>query len=499
MNFKGKENTYMKIGFSGNRSELDQSKLKYLTLSEIADAANGRMIGGNDAERIRVYGMCTDSREAEAGVMFAAIKGERTDGHNYISTAIQNGCDCFLCERIPTEEDIANSEIGFVAVKDTVKALADIAKYYSQGLSAKTIGITGSVGKTTTKEFIDCVLSQHFVTHKTEGNYNSAIGLPLVVLETPYNTEVQILEMGMGNKGDIAYLSDIAVPDVGIITNIGHAHIEALGSRENICKAKLEIAESMKKGSILFLNGDEPLLDAYENPDLVIYRISLKNNRSDIFAQNIKLGFEYCSFDIIDNVMHKVYANIIINTSGEHNIYAALFAYAVGAIAFKMDERDIRSGLGAYQSVGLRQKVTYIKENILIEDCYNAGPESMSASLENLRNMGIVSGRGTVAVLGDMLELGDESKRLHREIGKVAAKAGARYLVLFGTQAQYIKEGAIEGGYPYERIYWFESDESSAVASKIASIVNKDDIILFKASRGMRAELISDAVKDILS
>lgn len=491
----------MKIGFSGNGSDFDQAKLKYLTLSEIADAVDGRIAGGTDAENVKVYGMCTDSREAEAGVMFAAIKGERTDGHNYISTACQKGCDCFLCERMPTEENsvIVNSKIGFVVVKDTVKALADIAKYYFQRLSAKTVGITGSVGKTTTKEFIDCVLSQCFATHKTEGNYNSAIGLPLVVLETPSDTEIQILEMGMGNKGDIAYLSDIAVPDIGIITNIGHAHIEALGSRENICKAKLEIAENMKQGSILLLNGDEPLLDDYENSDLVIYRISLKNNRADIFAQNIKLGFEYCSFDIIDNVMHKVCTNIIVNTSGEHNIYAALFAYAVGAVAFKMDERDIRSGLAEYQSVGLRQKITQIKGNTLIEDCYNAGPESMSASLENLHNMGVVSCRGTVAVLGDMLELGDESVRLHRELGRAAAKAGLRYLVLFGTQARYIKEGAIECGYPYEQIYWFESDECSAVASKVASVVNKDDIILFKASRGMRAELISDAVKDILS
>lgn len=489
----------MKIGFSGNRSDLDRSKLKYLTLSEIADAVDGMVEGGTDAENVKVYGVCTDSREAEAGVMFAAIKGERTDGHRYISTACQNGCDCFLCERVPAETDAVNAEIGFVVVNDTVKALADIAKYYSRRLSAKTVGITGSVGKTTTKEFVECVLSRKFVTHKTEGNYNSAIGLPLVVLETPPDTEIQILEMGMGNKGDIAYLSDIAVPDIGIITNIGHAHIEALGSRENICKAKLEITESMKKGSILFLNGDEPLLDAYENSDLVIYRISLKNNRSDIFAQNIKLGFGYCSFDIVDNVTDKICSDVIINTSGEHNIYAALFAYAVGAVAFNMNERDIRSGLAGYQSVGLRQKTTQIKGNTLIEDCYNAGPESMSASLINLCNMGKVSGRGTVAVLGDMLELGEESAKLHRKVGRIAAETEPRYIILFGTQAQYIKEGAIEGGYPCNRICLFKADDHSEAAKKIASLMGGEDIVLFKASRGMRAELISDAVKDILS
>lgn len=491
----------MKIGFSGNRSDLDRSKIKYLTLSEIAEAVDGRIVGGIDAEDIRVYGMCTDSREAETGVMFAAIKGERTDGHNYISTACQKGCDCFLCERVPTEEDSVsvNPKIGFVLVKDAVKALADLAKYYSQRLSVKTVGITGSVGKTTTKEFIDCVLSQRFVTHKTEGNYNSAIGLPLVVLETPSDTEIQILEMGMGNKGDIAYLSDIAVPDIGIITNIGHAHIEALGSRENICKAKLEITESMKKGSVLLLNGDEPLLDSYADPDLTVYRVSLKNDRADIFAQNIKLGFGCCSFDIVDKISHKVCSDVIINTSGEHNIYAALFAYAVGCTVLEMDETEIRSGLGKYQSVGLRQKITQIKGNTLIEDCYNAGPESMAASLANLRNMGKVSGRGTLAVLGDMLELGDETARLHRYVGRVAAEIEPRYLVLFGEQAQYIKEGALEGGYPCDRICLFGADERSEAAKKIVSLMSGEDIVLFKASRGMRAELISDAVKDILS
>lgn len=486
----------MKIGFSGNRINDGCSDMKYLTLSEIAEAISGSIFGRDGAENIKVYGACTDSREAEAGVMFVAIKGERTDGHRYISVAYESGCNCFLCEKVPEQEF---ADAGFVVVSDTVKALADIARYYSARLNLKTVGVTGSVGKTTTKEFIDCVLSQHFITHKTEGNFNSAIGLPLVVLEAPCNTEIQILEMGMGNKGDIAYLSKIAAPDIGIITNIGHAHIEALGSRENICRAKLEIAENMKKGSLILLNGDEPLLNGYVNPNLTICRVSLKNNGSDIFAQNIELGFGYCSFDIVDNITHRVCQNVIINTSGEHNIYAALFAYAVGKIAFKMDESEIRRGLSDYRSVGLRQRITEIKEYTFVEDCYNAGPESMAASLNTLHNMGAISGRGTVAVLGDMLELGADSERLHRDVGKIAARVAPRYLILFGTQARYIGEGAIECGYPSERICLFGADEHRETASKIASVIKKDDIVLFKASRGMRAELISDAVKDILS
>lgn len=486
----------MKIGFSGNKISHGCFDMKYLTLHEIAEAASGVIFGCDGAENIKVYGACTDSREAESGVMFVAIRGERTDGHGYIATAYESGCNCFLCERVP-EQGCADA--GFVVVKDTVKALADIAKYYSARLDAATVGITGSVGKTTTKEFVDCVLSQHFITHKTEGNYNSAIGLPLVVLETPCDTEIQILEMGMGNKGDIAYLSKIAAPDIGIITNIGHAHIEALGSRENICRAKLEITQNMKKGSLLLLNGDEPLLNDYVNPDMTVCRVSLKDKGSDIFAKNIELGFEYCSFDIVDNIANKTYSKVIINTSGEHNIYAALFAYAVGAIAFKMDESEIRRGLKEYRSVGLRQKVTQVKGYTLLEDCYNAGPESMAASLETLCNMGRVSGRGTIAVLGDMLELGEASAKLHRKVGRAAARSGARYIVLFGTQARYMLEGALESGHPRDRICLFTSDERSEAASKIASIVNKNDIILFKASRGMRAELISDAVKDILS
>lgn len=505
----------MKVGFQNKNirdgicGDIDADCCLKIMPYELAKACDGKYIAyhNSDNAATAVYGICTDSREAAKGIVFAALRGERTDGHTYIKSAIDLGCRCFLCEYIPDENtpEIYNG-CSFIQVTDTVKALAALAGYFKSkhSVGAKTVGITGSVGKTTTKELVSCVLSERFKTHKTAGNFNSDIGMPLVIMECPDDAEVSVVEMGMGNMGDISRLSGIAKPDVAIITTIGTSHIEALGSRENICKAKLEITDGLGSGGTLILNGDEPLLDGYNNTDLRILRVSCDQNKEcDISAGNIRSYYDHTEFEISDRTDRgapKRLDSVIINLPGKHNVYAALFAYAVASSVFGMSGDEIRRGIGKFRNTGYRQNIKEINGVGIVEDCYNASPESMKASLTTLSEMGKASGRRTVAVLGDMLELGAYSAECHRAVGQIIAETAPEYICLFGNEVRFVAEGSIKAGYPEGRIFMFSSDEDGVkkCAEIIADNTSVGDIILFKASRGMRAERISAAVCTLL-
>ena len=235
---------------------------KTLTLAEVADICGGVLcfIGGEDNQNISFDSVCTDSRETASGALFVALDGERVNGHDYIGAALSSGSGCVLCERIP--DALTGQKYAAVVVEDSVRAVGELAKAYDRRIHHRKVAVTGSVGKTTTKEFIAAVLAEQFRVHKTEGNYNSNIGMPLSMLAMTQDTEVSVLEMGMSGLGEIEYLSRIAEPDIAVITNIGTSHMEHLGSRENICRAKLEIVSGLKKGGTLMLNGDEELLRA---------------------------------------------------------------------------------------------------------------------------------------------------------------------------------------------------------------------------------------------
>lgn len=505
----------MKVGFqnknikNGICGDINADCCLKIMPHEIAEICDGRYVAYHDFKSAEtpVFGICTDSREAVEGIVFAALRGERTDGHKYIKNAIEQGCKCFLCEYIPND-NIPEIYYGcdFIQVTDTVKALAVLAGYFREkhGIYTKTVGITGSVGKTTAKELVSCVLSEHFKTHKTAGNFNSDIGMPLVIMECPDDTEVSVVEMGMGNMGDISRLSGIAKPDVAIITTIGTSHIEALGSRENICKAKLEITDGLKRGGTLILNGDEPLLNGYNSTDFRILRVSCDRNKAcDIIADSIRSYYDHTEFEIYDRTdsnAPKRLDNLIINLPGKHNVYAALFAYAVASSVFGMSGNEIRTGIGSFKNTGYRQNIKEINGVGIVEDCYNASPESMKASLTTLSEMGKASERRTVAVLGDMLELGEYSAECHRTVGKIIAETAPEYIYLFGDEIRFVADGAIKAGYPKSRIFMFSSDKDGVdeCAKKIAGNTSAGDIILFKASRGMRAERISAAVCALL-
>lgn len=469
-----------------------------LNAKRITIMCNAGLVCTPQNEECRVRFICTDSREAQADTLFVAIRGERTDGHNYIVDTIAQGCRCFLCEYIPQNIPLPlRDTLVFIKVDSVKLALGMLARAYldCHYSSVRCVGITGSVGKTTAKEMISSVLSVSRNIHKTLGNYNSDIGLPLVLLETYDTVSVNVIEMGTGGRGDIAHLSRIATPDVAVITSIGSSHIEALGSRENIALEKLDITLGMKNGSMLIINGDEPLLTSYSNENFNIVSVSLKDPLCDIYARNIRYGLYSIVFDLVDNTNSETLYNVLVNLPGEHNIYAAMFAYAVASKAYGMDSKDIKSGIAAFRNVGMRQSIKPIgREVLLVKDCYNASPESMMASLKAATEMKRLKNSRLIAVLGDMLELGELSRDLHRKIGHYVARLDVDLLFTFGEMAQIIARNAMEAGIPEARIFSFtDTDDQSAetCAREIISHIKANDVVLFKASRGIKMERIS--------
>ena len=464
-----------------------------LTMSELAQICGGMLccVGGEDDKDILFNAVCTDSRETAEGALFVALGGERVNGHDYIGAAISSGSGCVLCERIP--EQLTATKYAAVVVEDSIKAVGELAKAYDRRLNHRKVAITGSVGKTTTKEFVAAVLSESFNVHKTEGNFNSNIGMPLSMLSMTHDTEVSVLEMGMSAFGEIDYLSRIAEPDIAIITTIGSSHMGHLGSRENICKAKLEIVNGLKKGGTLLLNGDEPLLTAYKNPDVTPVYVGLGEN-CDFRAINIRSDGFSTVFDVIYG--NKVVKDIKIPTLGKHNVYAALFAYAVG-VRMGVKDEVIISGLTNYRPVGMRQNIYDISGITVIEDCYNASPESMRAAISVMSDIAHREGRRMTALLGDMYELGEHSDMLHEQVGIEFARAGGEVLYTFGSSADNIASGAVLGGVLNENIYRNgDVRDPSLSGEMILNALKAGDILLVKASRGAAAERVLNYLKE---
>ncbi len=468
-----------------------------LTMAELAQMCGGILccVGGETDKEIQFDSVCTDSRETAEGALFVAIDGERVNGHDYIGAAISLGTGCVLCERIP--ETLTDKKYAAVVVEDSIKAMGELAKAYDRRLNHRKIAITGSVGKTTTKEFVAAVLEESFKVHKTKGNFNSNIGMPLSMLSMEHDTEVSVLEMGMSDFGEIDYLSKIAEPDIAIVTNIGSSHMEHLGSRENICKAKMEIVNGLKSGGCLLLNGDEPLLRNYEGLDVTPIFVGIKSKECDFRAVNIRSNLTETKFEVLYG--GKIVKRVTIPALGEHNVYAALFAYAVG-VRMGLDDETIMRGLKNFKPVGMRQNVYDLAGITVIEDCYNAAPESMSAAISVLRDIKERQGGRMMAVLGDMYELGSTSAELHEKVGLEFARMGGEVLYTFGTSADNISIGAVLGGVLNENVYRNDSTKNPELtAQMILSTINPGDVLLVKASRGAAAERILNILKEALN
>jgi len=463
-----------------------------LTMTELARICGGMLycVGGELNRDLPFRSVCTDSREATEGTLFVALGGERVDGHDYIAAAVSSGNDCVLCERIP---ESVNSKYVAVVVDDSMRAVGELAKAYDRRINHRKVAITGSVGKTTTKEFVAAVLSAGFRVHKTEGNYNSVIGMPISMLSTENDTEVSVLEMGMSNRGEIEYLSKIAEPDIAIVTNIGSSHMEYLGSRENICHAKMEITKGLKTGGTLLLNGDDPMLRAYLTPGIRPIFVGI-DTESDFRAINIRECIGNTLFDISYN--GRIATNVSIPVMGRHNVYAALYAFAVG-VRLGLNEETIIEGLNRYRPVGMRQNIYDVGGITVIEVCYNASPESMRAAINVLQSLSSEKKAGRMAaVLGNMYELGNNSDSFHEEVGLYFAKHNGSILYTFGDRAENIARGAILGGLDPERIYRNADTRAPEMTGEmLLHSLRRGDTLLVKASRGAAAERIIDYLK----
>lgn len=439
--------------------------MKALNIKEIAEAVNSTCKASGEITEV-----ITNSKEATEGKLFVAIKGERFDGHSFIKNALDSGCTAVLSEQ-PVDDD------RVICVKDTKQALIDTAELYKSKFNVKTVGVTGSVGKTTTKDFISCVMESKFKTLKSVGNENNEIGLPKTVFKLDDSYEAAVFEMGMSNFGEISQLTKAVKPDVGVITNIGVCHIEFLKTRENILKAKMEICDGMKEGAPLILCGDDDLLCQVVSDKFKVIKYGVKNSENSVFGFDINEGENSTSFKV--KVEKEVYESEI-PTIGVHNVLNALAAIAVGK-EFGISVKESIAALKNYTPSGMRQKINVVKGITVIEDCYNASPTSVKAAMETFGRMNC-EGR-KIAVLGDMLELGEISKEAHRQIGDVLSENEISGALTYGEEMRNCTARAYELG-----VQAFNYDTKEELLSDLLSEINSGDAIWVKGSRGMKLE-----------
>lgn len=447
-----------------------------LTAKTIAKMIQGRL---KAPEGIEVSRISIDSRQDNSGALFVAIPGERFDGHDFIEQACKNGAALVMAQEGKPVPD----NIPAVFVNDTVKALGALASAYRDLFKIRVVAVTGSVGKTSTKEMIASILSARYKVHKTKGNFNNEIGLPLSVLELDRDHDVAVFEMGMRGFGEISYLSRIVKPDIAVITNIGITHIERLGTRQNILKAKLEILDGMKGSGTVILNGDDELLSGLKGllpQRTVFYGI---NEDNDITAFNLCIkGEAGVSFEVQSPQGDIEY---FIPAPGIHNVHNALAGIAV-ARTLGMNESEIREGMAAFTGEKLRLSIEEKDGIKFINDSYNAAPSSMKAALDVLNDIG--KGRRKWAVLGDMLELGAYSEDAHREIGRLVSTLGIDYLVAVGKDARWYIKGIEENQDNKTTAILFDSIDDAK--QYIQTLMQKDDVILFKGSRMMKLDVL---------
>ena len=457
-----------------------------MTIREILEAVDGKLLGEFSDLDLTVKHVFTDSRNPDPGALFIPLVGERFDGHAFLNEALEGGAAGCFTQR---ERESYLPGKFYIKVGSTQKALRDLARHYKQKFRIPFVAVTGSVGKTTTKDMVAAVLGERFKVLKTEGNFNNEVGLPLTLLRLNSNHEICVVEMGMKHFGEIEYLSSIVEPDVAVITNIGDSHIENLGSRENILKAKCEIFSHMdpKKGYVI-LNGDDPLLEPL---------------RASLPFQSVLVGtaegLDYRATGVESDGEKSVRCHVRTPRSGfdveipalgNHMLYPTLTAAAV-AEHFGMTGGEIARGVLRFAPTKMRMNILKRGDGItILNDAYNANPQSMQAAAEVLSKSG---GDYKIAVLGDMFELGPFAPTLHAGVGAYLGKAGIDCLVAVGELARHIYDAAKDAMVP--QVYWCETKEEAKPI--LAELVKPNSTILVKASRGMAFEELVDDLKRI--
>jgi UDP-N-acetylmuramoyl-tripeptide--D-alanyl-D-alanine ligase len=448
------------------------------TLSEINDMIKGAGLD-EKYQSHHISGVTTDSRQVEEGNLFFPIVGDIFNGHEFVGKAIEKGAKAVIWKKT---EPNPPKNIPVILVEDTLQALQNLAEAYLNQLNVKVVGVTGSNGKTTTKDMIAAVLETTYKVHKTKGNFNNHIGLPLTVLSMDEETEVAVLEMGMSGKGEIELLSKIGKPDVAVITNIGEAHLMDLGSREGIAEAKLEIVKGLKNDGVLIYQGDEPLLQE-RVPSLSVSSITFGEDRKNkYFPTNVVQEVNGTSFCVDDS-------EYFIPVLGKHNVNNALAAYAVAKF-LEVKEEAIKEGFGKIKITGMRLELIQSDSGItVINDAYNASPTSMMAAINLLEDLKGFDKK--FVVLGDMLELGDEEKEYHYQVGSSIKYGEISHIFTFGKLGAEIAKGAKKNRSD-EFVHHFENKQD--LIGELKRMLNKDDIVLVKASRGMKLEEVVHAL-----
>ena len=463
--------------------------MKNMTLENIEKACGGRYIGTEAEKKTEVLGVVIDSRQVGSGYLFVAIPGEKVDGHKFIPDVFAKGAAAVL-----SEQQLEDPAGPYILVESTTKALRDLAEYYRKSLDIKVVGITGSVGKTSTKEMIASVLSEKYRVLKTEGNYNNEIGLPLTIFKIRAEHEVAVLEMGISEFGEMHRLATMANPDICVITNIGLCHLENLKTRDGILKAKTESFAHLKKDGIAILNGDDDKLSTVRqvgDKEPVFYGMEEKMEyREDAKKSVYATGVENLGLYGMQARIHTPEGerDVRIPIPGEHNVYNALAATAVGlSLGLSLDQ--ISSGILKAKTIGGRTNLLNTGSMTVIDDCYNANPVSMKASIDVLAT---AEGR-KIAVLGDMGELGENEKKLHYEVGEYLAKKEIDVLFCAGELSEEIAKAAQKESKTCE-VYYFKTRD--ALLEQLLPFLKKGDTVLVKASHFMEYPKIVKALTD---
>jgi len=448
--------------------------MKGFTIKNAAEACCAKISGKCDLSTV-LGEIIIDSRLVKESDVFVAYRGEKTDGHKYISTALDKGASCCLAEYVPEGE-----ERCVLVVENVQSALEKIAEAYRNTLDIPLIGITGSVGKTTAKEMISAVVAQRYKVLKTDKNFNNQIGVPMTLSRINAEHQAAVVEMGISGFGEMTVLAKMAKPDIAVFTYIGHAHLEFLHDLEGVFRAKTEMLPYVSENGTVIVNGDDAYLNKVSCPQRVI-RFGLDEN-CDVRAEKVKVlpdGTTDCEI-LFENTRFAVH----IPSYGQHMVYAALEGAAAG-FAMGMDAKDIAEGIAHYKTVGRRGAVTDTGYICLVDDCYNSNPDSLKCAMDSLM---LMPGRH-VCVLADMLEQGDDSAKIHCDMGEYAREKGIDLVAAYGPMS--VETCRVMG----ERGVHFETKE--ALAAAVPELIHKGDAVLVKASLGMHLEDISELLKTL--
>lgn len=461
--------------------------MEKLSVKEIINAVSGELIlCDKNIDNICINSVCIDSNEVkntkDKNILFIPLIGNRVDAHKFIESAFKSGAKLCLSSKSLNELEIDKSKkYNIIKTLSTLEALQNIAKYYRSKFNIPIIGVTGSSGKTSTKDMISSALSQSLNILKTHGNQNNTIGLPLNILNLERNYDVAIIEMGIGEVGEMTKLAEVAQNNLAVVTNIGFSHIANFGSKDNILKEKLHITDYMPSGSTLFVNGDDPLLanlHNYKNFNIISFGT---NTNCTYRAENIHITTENSSFDLrFNNKIQK----ITLHVPGKHNIFNALAAIAVG-INLKLDIEKLITGISNYKNPSMRQNIYNINGAKIIDDSYNANPDSMKNAIDVLNILG--KDKNKILLCADMLELGDFAEQAHFDVGKYAAQNGVSRIISLGELSKNIISGAKSINSQIKAEAVISTEEAYY---QLKNSLKPDDVVLIKGSRGMQLDKV---------